>query len=200
MRLLNKVTKTRPAPLSRQYVFATCSKSEPDQITLLHKLQASRDAFKPVDIAAETMDHLAAGIDTTGDALCFLLYYLSLPQNTPIQAKLIFHLVHNKDKPIEELEYLDAVIKEGLRLWPPIPMSQPRYVPQGGRIIDGFGVSGGTVVSAQAWSVHRLNERVFESGEEFRPERWLEGDKERKMEMMRGFFTFGMGGRGCTGR
>ena len=65
-------------------------------------------------------------------------------------------------------------------------------------MIDGYWVDGGTVVSVQAWSVHRLNEVIFEGGEEFRPERWL--DKERSGDMNRAFFAFGLGGRGCTGR
>ena len=77
-------------------------------------------------------------------------------------------------------------------------MSQPRYVPQGGRIVDGLFVPAGTIVSCQAWSVHRLNEDVFVDGDEFIPERWLES--ERNLEMNRLFFAFGLGGRGCTGR
>lgn len=55
-------------------------------------------------------------------------------------------------------------------------------------------------MSCQAWSVHRLNKRVFKDGEVFRPERWLEGSEEKKREMERLFFAFGAGARGCTGR
>jgi len=91
-----------------------------------------------MEIAAECMDHLAAGIDTTGDALCFLMYQLSLPSSSNIQEKLFRELSRGRDKPLEELQYLDAVIKEGLRCFPVIPMSQPRHVPSGGRDIDGY--------------------------------------------------------------
>ena len=102
------------------------------------------------------------------------------------------------DSPLDDLTYLDAVLKEGLRCFPPIPMSQPRYVPSGGRTIDGYVVPAGTIVSAQAYSVHRLNENAYPDGDAFRPERWL--DAQHGVEMKRLFFSFGAGARGCTGR
>ncbi len=150
------------------------------------------------------MDHLAAGIDTTGDALCFLMYHLSLPENLGFQEKLINSLSKSKIGSSEELEgensYLDAVIKESLRCFPPIPMSQPRYVPSGGRVINGYYVKEGTIVSCQAWSVHQWCEDVFPGGNKFNPDRWLDRDKGRILDMNRCFFAFGAGGRGCTGR
>jgi cytochrome P450 len=77
-------------------------------------------------------------------------------------------------------------------------MSQPRYVPAEGRIIDGYYIPAGTIVSCQAWSVHRLNENIYFEGDKFLPERWL--DLESSLDMNRLFFSFGAGGRGCTGK
>lgn len=144
------------------------------------------------------VDHLAAGIDTTGDALCFLMYELSLPANFAVQDSLIEEALQSKDKALDDLPYLEAMTKEGLRCFPPIPMSQPRYVPPGGRTIDGYFIPAGTIVSAQAYSVHQLNEEVYPEGEKFIPERWL--DTEKVVQMNRLFFAFGGGARGCTGR
>jgi cytochrome P450 len=144
------------------------------------------------------MDHMAAGIDTTGDALCFLMYQLSSLESQYVQEKLFQELKEYEGNGFEGLKYLDAVVKEGLRCFPPIPMSQPRYVPAGGRTIDGFFIPGETIVSCQAYSVHRLNEDVFLNGDKFLPERWLE--KEKVLGMNRLFFSFGAGGRGCTGQ
>jgi cytochrome P450 len=190
--------KPRPAPVANEYVLRTAEKPNPAENTLLCKLQHSKDHFKQIEIAAECMDHMAAGIDTTGDALCFLMYQLSLPASFHVQDKLFGELKQNKDKVLEELPYLDAVVKEGLRCFPPIPMSQPRYVPKGGKNIDGYFIPGGTIVSCQAWSVHRLNEDVYVKGDEFVPERWL--DPKTNLDLNRLFFAFGLGGRGCTGR
>ncbi len=173
-------------------------KTDLGEQTLLYKLQHSKDHFQRIEMAAECMDHLAAGIDTTGDGLCFLMYQLSLPESLDVQHRLIQEIQLNKDKKLDELPYLDAVIKEGLRCFPPIPMSQPRYAPAGGRTIDGFFIPAGTIVSCQAHSVHRLNENVFEKGNDFIPERWL--DDAKVPEMNRLYFAFGLGGRGCTGR
>jgi len=190
--------KPRPSPLTNAYVLDSCKQTNPGSQTLLYKLQNSKDCFRQIEIAAECMDHLAAGIDTTGDALCFLMYQLSLPESSAVQERLVQEVGQNEGKGWEELEYLDAVIKEGLRCFPPIPMSQPRYVPAGGRIIDGYFMPTGTIVSCQPWSVHRLNPKVYPDGDEFIPERWL--DSENTVEMNRLFFSFGGGGRGCTGR
>lgn len=142
------------------------------------------------------MDHLAAGIDTVGDALCFLIHLLSLPSGRATQETLIRSLQENDDG-----EYLEAVILEGLRILPPIPMSQPRVVPAGGRVIEGCLIPEGTVVSAQAWSIHRLNEDVFGGdGEVFDPTRWLGKDEQLIAERKRALFAFGRGGRGCVGK
>lgn len=81
---------------------------------------------------------------------------------------------------------------------PPIPMSLPRLVPPGGRSIDGFWLPEQTVVSCQAYSVHRINTRVFPDPHVFAPDRWLnsEGDADRR----RLLFAFANGGRGCVGK
>lgn len=143
------------------------------------------------------MDHLAAGIDTTGDALCFLMHTLSLPQCGHIQARLRDELVANLSTPFDQLAYLDAVVKEGLRCFPPIPMSFPRYVPAGGRSIDGSWIPEGAIVSCQPYTLHRY-ETVYPRAQNFIPERWLENKGTKEREEM--FFAFGKGGRGCLGK
>lgn len=190
--------EARNSPLANGYVLSTCKRPDPGESSLLYKLQKSKDNFSQRAVAAECMDHMAAGIDTTGDALCFIMYQLSLPESHHVQENLSKELSENSDKALDDLEYLDAVVKEGLRCFMPIPMSQPRYVPTGGRTIDGYNIPRGTIVSCQAYSVHRLNEDVYPNGEMFYPERWLEKDKNQEMNRL--FFAFGAGARGCTGR
>jgi len=154
------------------------------------------------------MDHLVAGIDTVGDLLCFIIYTLSSPAQLLIQERLISSLFSKEtENEKEKGEYLEAVIHEGLRLYSPIPMSQPRLVPLSGKTIDGYWIPGGMVVGSQGWSVHRLNADVWGEEEEvFKPERWLvdgnkdEDEDERRKQMERALFAFGRGGRGCTGK
>ncbi|KAI0481179.1 cytochrome P450 [Xylariaceae sp. FL0804] len=191
-----------------------------------------------VDMAAECLDHMAAGIDTTGDALCFLMWELSQPRSRRAQRRLQAELLQQQqhhaaddgggggggvdDGGFNGLPYLDAVVLEGLRCFPPIPMSLPRYAPTGRRragvgagadsdvvVIDGHAVPAGTVVSCQAYSTHRLDAAVFPRPDRFEPERWLvardgDGDEEEEAEAARQrhrlFFAFASGGRGCIGK
>ncbi|KAI0365355.1 cytochrome P450 [Pilatotrama ljubarskyi] len=201
-RLLSKVSsisKRRTDGLVTRYVLDTARNATVSPHTVLHKLRT----YEPEDsdykaAASECMDHLAAGIDTTGDGLCFLMHQLSLPPSHHVQDRLHAELVANPSMPLDDLLYLDAVVKEGLRVFSPIPMSFPRVVPAGGKAVDGLWLPGGTIVSCQPHTLHRLDADVFPFPEEFRPERWL--DPENAAERNQLFFAFAAGGRGCIGK
>ncbi|KAH0536825.1 hypothetical protein FGG08_006323 [Glutinoglossum americanum] len=183
--------------IADQYTLETCKKGT-SGYTVLHKLQNLKEKLQEPEIASECSDHLTAGIDTTGDGLCFLMWKLSQPDCLSVQDRLREELVTNFDAAFDDLPYLDAVVKEGLRCFPPIPMSLPRYVPYGGRPLGGYYLPAGTIVSCQAFTLHRTDETVFPEPEKFVPERWLE--KEGHVERNRLFFAFASGGRGCIGR
>lgn len=166
--------------------------------TLMSRLHEKQGGLESIDMAAECLDHMAAGIDTTGDGLCFLMWELSQPRSFRFQRQLQEELQRHPNLAFDKLPFLDAVVCESLRCFPPIPMSLPRYVPQGGRSIDGFWLPHKTIVSCQAFSVHRVNEDIFPDPDVFNPERWLEpeGDADRR----RMLFAFSNGGRGCVGK
>ena len=100
---------------------------------------------------------------------------------------------------LDSLPYLDSVIKEALRLYAAIPMTLFRDVPQGGKVMNGYFLPEGTTVGAQAYSLHR-NEQVYPEPEEYRPERWLNVDKETELQMQRQFWAFASGARMCIGQ
>ncbi|KAF7592007.1 hypothetical protein BBP40_000787 [Aspergillus hancockii] len=183
--------------LSKDYVLTQSQRAKHQESSLIHRLQSNSSCLQTVQMAAECMDHMAAGIDTTGDGLCFLMYQLSLPSSQHIQQRLHLELVQNPIAKLDELIFLDAVVKEGLRLFPPIPMSLPRYVPDGGRTISGYDIPAATIVSCQAYSIHRINDSVFPKPDEFVPERWLEEGLHERNKL---FFSFASGGRGCIGK
>lgn len=175
------------------------AQSHIDEFTLLEKLKRKESGLELLQVAAECKDHMAAGIDTTGDGLCFLMWELSQPHNMEFQRKLQHELRNaSLDASLDSLVYLDAVIKEALRYSPPIPMSLPRYVPAGGRSIDGYFIPEHTIVSCQPYTVHRSCEEVFPEPDRFYPDRWLE--EKGAAERNRYFFAFATGGRGCTGK
>ncbi|KAL1862123.1 hypothetical protein Plec18170_000947 [Paecilomyces lecythidis] len=190
----------RLSPKSNQYVLDKVEEGlSADEYTLVRRLLSKDNGLHKIQVAAECKDHMAAGIDTTGDGLCFLMWELSQPHNRHVQERLHLEVKQAPaDASLEDLPYLDAVVKEALRLAPPIPMSFPRYVPKGGRIIDGYHIPEGTIVSCQPYSVHRLNEKVFPYPDTFWPERWLEPDGANDRNRL--FFAFSTGARGCTGK
>jgi hypothetical protein len=196
--ILYLFAKPRETPLADRFVLESSAKSHAASFTLLDRLQGKASPLEHLDIAAECLDHMAAGIDTTGDGLCFLMWELSKPSSARFQRRLQEELTLNPEASFDKLPYLDAVVMEALRCFPPIPMSLPRYVPRAGRTVDDYWVPGGTIVSCQAYSVHRLDQSVFPNPNRFNPDRWLqrEGDAERK----RLFFAFANGGRGCVGK
>ncbi|UKZ96348.1 uncharacterized protein TrAFT101_011145 [Trichoderma asperellum] len=201
-RLFSKVlyifAKPRETPLADDFVLETSQISGPASFTLMSRFEEKSSDLDYIDKAAECLDHMAAGIDTTGDGLCFLLWELSQPRSLGFQRKLADELHQNPGIPLDRLPYLDAVVNEGLRCFPPIPMSLPRYVPQGGRSVDNFWLPEQTIVSCQAYSVHRLNSDVFPDGDRFNPDRWLEQDGDADRRRMQ--FAFSNGGRGCVGK
>ncbi len=159
--------------------------------------------------AAECMDHLVAGVDTTGDALCVLMWKLSTPACRPVQEALhaellavspafdpVTHTAAIAD--LEPLPLLDAVIREGLRWRAPVPMTLFRVVPPGGRQVSRTFVPGGTVVGCQAYSIHNIAS-VFPEPDAFRPERWLTTDADQLAAMRNHFWPFSSGARHCLG-
>ncbi|GAW25733.1 putative cytochrome P450 [Rosellinia necatrix] len=195
---LSIFAKPRQTPLADELVLYATRKTDPAQFTLLSRMQDKVHNMNQMDMAAECLDHMAAGIDTTGDGLCFLMWEISQPRSLQVQRRLQEELIANPGASFDKLPYLDAVILEGLRCFPAIPMSLPRYVPRGGRMIDGFFIPERTIVSSQAYSAHRIDQRVFPQPELFKPERWLEGEGE--LDRKRLFFAFASGGRGCIGK
>ncbi|RDW63188.1 uncharacterized protein DSM5745_10299 [Aspergillus mulundensis] len=105
-------------------------------------------------VAAEAADHLLAGIDTTADTLMWAIFLLSRPENRKYQDTLRAEIralhVNGKENgsvdPVvaDKLPYLDAVIKETLRLFAPLPGTEPRLA-ESDTVIDGYVIPAGTV-------------------------------------------------------
>ncbi|KAH7201896.1 cytochrome P450 [Fusarium oxysporum] len=196
--ILTSFAKPRLIPLADNFVIENAKENGAADFTVLNRLKEKDSVLDTIDMAAECLDHMAAGIDTTGDVLCFLMWELSQPRSTKYQRLLREEFRSKPDAHFDELPMLDAVLNEGLRCFPAIPMSLPRYVPHGGRVIDGFSLPEKSVVSCQALSVHRINDHVFPEPDKFYPERWLEaeGDADRRRHQ----WAFSSGGRGCIGK
>ncbi|PWY64781.1 cytochrome P450 [Aspergillus sclerotioniger CBS 115572] len=102
---------------------------------------------------------------------------------------------------VKGLPYLDAVLSEGMRLCPTIPDGMRRLVPEGGAVVAGEFLPGGTTVSVCQWASYR-DERNFCFPDEFAPERWLEeeGGKRFEGDVKSVFNPFSLGAHNCPGQ
>lgn len=73
---------------------------------------------------------------------------------------------------INKLDYMLAVLKESLRMYPPVAGSLPRMSPRGGTTIAGHFVPEGTSVGIWQWAVN-YDESYFADAHKFDPDRCL---------------------------
>ncbi|KAK7749837.1 hypothetical protein SLS53_000418 [Cytospora paraplurivora] len=93
-----------------------------------------------------------------------------------------------------QLPYLQAVIKEGLRIFPANSQGLPRRSP--GMVVDGHFVPEGTEFYVSPWTVSH-DERYFHDPMVFKPERWLDPNCTDVKEASQ---PFSLGPRGCIGK
>ncbi|PWY97649.1 cytochrome P450 [Testicularia cyperi] len=181
---------------------------------MLSKFMEARDpdskerySMKQVLLIASSV--MSAGSDTTATSLTtFFGYLLDNPQcYAKLRAEIDSAVEEGRlSAPVKyakgaQLEYLQACIKESLRLHPPISMDLPRYVPAGGAVVGNrWAVPAGTTVGISPYVLHRNKEAFGHDADIFRPERWLEGGEEGRKRLERFNMTFGGGSRACIGK
>jgi hypothetical protein len=89
----------------------------------------------------------------------------------------------------QSLTYVQACIKEGLRIHPVVGMLLERIVPEGGATFDGVFLPGGTIVGMNPWVIARDKKVYGEDAEDFRPERWIEATPAELKLMERNFLA-----------
>ncbi|KAJ6811716.1 premnaspirodiene oxygenase-like [Iris pallida] len=102
--------------------------------------------------------------------------------------------IHEDD--IGELQYLKLVIKETLRLHPPLPLLLPRVCGETCEM-GGYTIPAGARVMINAWALGR-DPRVWDDAEAFRPERF-DGSSVDFKGADHGYLPFGSGRRICPG-
>jgi len=139
-----------------------------------------------------------AGHETTASALTSALYFLS--QYPEIQERL-YEEVHDvlggrtdvTFSDVKKMKFLDAVIKETLRLRAPVGGTTSRIVAKEGVVLGGFKLPVGTQVSPSIWAVHH-DENLWEEPFAFKPERFL-GKTDANA-----WIPFSLGPRICIGK
>ncbi|KAI8272265.1 Cytochrome P450 monooxygenase FUS8 [Colletotrichum sp. SAR 10_98] len=159
------------------------------------------------DIVDQMAEILLAGSETTSGTIGCL--FLELARNPDVRAKLFASLpskgfndeiVTSKAVRSEpEYEYLEACIKENLRLHP-IASEMGRRTGNQWVNLRGYDLPPHTVVSASYRDLHR-NEEFWPQAERFWPERWLAEDKREGAPApdMDAYYPFSGGKHSCIG-
>ncbi|XP_059667504.1 cytochrome P450 76A2-like [Cornus florida] len=101
-----------------------------------------------------------------------------------------------EESDIENLPYLQAVVKETLRLHPPIPFLVPRKAIEDTDFM-GYHIPKNTQVFVNVWAIGR-DEECWDDPFSFKPERFL-GSKVEYKGQHHEFIPFGSGRRMCAG-
>ncbi|XP_008208149.1 probable cytochrome P450 12a5, mitochondrial isoform X1 [Nasonia vitripennis] len=155
-------------------------------------------SLNPDEVSTLLMDMIILGVQAAVNSQAFLLYFLA--KNPRVQKRLFNEIISKtKDYPIlnketlEKMPYLDACIKECLRIRPPFPYLT-RLLPKD-IILHGYKIPKGTYL-IMANQITFMREENFEDPEKFKPERWLKNDDSFSVYS---YLPFGKGLRSCMG-
>jgi cytochrome P450 len=175
---------------------AAGSAGRDDALSML--LEARDEAGVPMtdeELRDELVTLLLAGHETTATALAWAIELLwSHPAVLARAEREVVGVL--RGAPIEpahvaELVYLDAVVKEVLRLYPVLPNVSRRL--REALAVPGHELPARTYVAPCAYLTQRRPD-LYAEAERFQPERWLD----RKVDPYR-YYPFGGGSRRCLG-
>jgi cytochrome P450 len=158
------------------------------------------EAFTDREVRDQVMTLMFAGHDTSTSTLTFMMYELArhpdvVSRLCEEQDQVLGGVAPTVDQLEREMPYLDMVLDEVLRLYPPAWIGPRRAVRE--FEFGGYTVPEGAYVNYCSWASHRIPE-VFPDPEAFIPERFT---RERKAALPRGAYVpFGGGQRICIGK
>lgn len=179
--------------------FATVEESSIGKATV-------KRAWNDDEIVAQCFLFFAAGFDTSSTLLSFTTYELA--KNPDVQDNLYAEIsevnerLQGKRIPYDELQkmkYLDKVISEALRMWPPA-LNTDRVCVKDYNYNDGtnnFVIKKGTSCWIPIYPIHR-DPQYFPNPEKFDPERFSDENKDSILPGT--YLPFGIGPRNCIGK
>ncbi|KAI3408931.1 uncharacterized protein J3R85_019939 [Psidium guajava] len=154
-------------------------------------------------IKATVVTIIVAGSDTTSLNLTWVVSLLLNNKHVLRRAQEEIDLRVGKDRwaqdsDIESMPYLQAIVKETLRLYPPGPLSVPHEARED-CTVTGYLIPKGTRIFVNVWKLHR-DPRFWSDPEKFLPERFLTNHSGVDASGQHfEFIPFGSGRRSCPG-
>lgn len=158
------------------------------------------------EAATDLVINIVAGSDTIVTALrTTVMYVITHPTvYTKLQHELSSCQATRpiiRESEAKSLPYLNAVIKECMRVHPPVTGFMTKLTPPEGDWLDGKFVPGGTNIMYAAWDFYKDPAVWGADVEVFRPERWIEASPEQRAVMDQTIgLIFGYGRYGCLGK
>ncbi|KAI4592526.1 hypothetical protein KJ359_011108 [Pestalotiopsis sp. 9143b] len=182
-----------------------------DFATKFIEANAENPKFTDLNVLRGCMANIVAGSDTTSATLNSILFRIFSDKDCLQRLRNEidqFPKEGGTTQPITykeslQMQYLQACIKEGLRIHPATGLPLFRVVPAGGASIAGVQFPPGAVVGINSWVAHHSKDVFGPDADLFRPERWIatnEEDQSRVSTLDRYFIPFGHGARTCLGK
>ncbi|RYP08988.1 hypothetical protein DL765_008605 [Monosporascus sp. GIB2] len=164
---------------------------------VVSKVKAGEIAEEEMVAHASTL--VMAGGETTSTSMAAITFNLL---KTPATMQRLKEEIRSRYKSLEEIDilstgqipYLQAVLKEGMRLYTAGPQGLPRKSP--GMTVDGHYVPEGVELYVSRWAAAH-DERYFHDPMAFKPERWIDANCKDTKEASQ---PFSLGPRVCIGR
>ncbi|KAE8915665.1 hypothetical protein PF005_g19810 [Phytophthora fragariae] len=182
----------------------------------LESVGSSPDAdakrFDPKYLRDIVVNFLIAGRDTTAQALSW--FFFNLSQKPHVEAAIRNELMQRLPKPqddgtdgvtpsmegVSHLVYLEAALKETLRLHPSVPV-EPKQTVADTTLSDGTFVPAGSSIGLATYAMGRMPQVWGPDAEEFKPERWIDPTTGKLIAVSAyKFASFNAGPRMCLGK
>jgi cytochrome P450 len=185
--------------MARTSVSAGSAPTEKRQNGLYHERLMSQAGASPAEASAQAKAVVFAGADSTAVMLATVLFHLV--RNPAACSRLLCEI---RSPESQDLRFLRAVVKEGLRLGMANPTRLTRIVPHAspGLRVGNVLLPPGTIVGCAAYNLHH-DADIFPHPFSFRPERWLDDETDsglRRPGMDKAMIPFGAGTRACIGK
>ncbi|XP_052740407.1 uncharacterized protein LOC112053802 [Bicyclus anynana] len=164
--------------------------------------------WSDMDLYAQATLFLIAGFETVSTAMSFALHELAL--HPDIQERLYEEIKQNDVKnggklnyaAIQNMTYMDMVVSEVLRMWPPgvaldrICVKDYNLGKPNDKATKDYTIRKGEAIWIPTWCFHR-DPKYFPDPEKFDPERFSDANKH--LINSTAYMPFGLGPRNCIG-
>jgi cytochrome P450 len=179
-------------------------KQEGEESDLLEMLVSANDEGSKMtdeELIHNVNTFFIAGHETSSSGLHSTLYLLAknneAQEKARAEAKQVLHRADPTYEDIAHLNYITAVIREAMRILPPLLGFSRQAVED--CVVSGYHVPKGTIITMLSAMLHNSSE-FYDEPEKFKPERWLkENENEKSNNNAAPWYPFGAGPRMCIG-